>query len=110
MGKNGFRVIPDKIGQKVHNIIIAEENSELHIITGCSVSHAVNSALHLGISEFYVKKGAKIIFTMIHNWSRGMEVRPRSAVIIEDGGVGCRIKFYNHKITQIFTRTFFYLW
>ncbi|NQE06549.1 hypothetical protein C5S32_11830 [ANME-1 cluster archaeon GoMg1] len=76
----------DKIGQKVHNIIIAEEDSELHIITGCSVSHAVNSALHLGVSEFYVKKGAKITFTMIHNWSRGMEVRPRSAVMIEDDG------------------------
>jgi len=80
-------ITSDKIGQKVHNIIIAEENSELHIITGCSVSHAVNSALHLGVSEFYVKRGAKITFTMIHNWSRGMEVRPRSAVIIEDGGV-----------------------
>jgi len=80
-------ITSDKIGQKVHNIVIAEENSELHIITGCSVSHAVNSALHLGVSEFYVKRGAKITFTMIHNWSRGMEVRPRSAVIIEDDGV-----------------------
>lgn len=80
-------ITSDKIGQKVHNIIIAEEDSELHIITGCSVSHAVNSALHLGVSEFYVKRGAKITFTMIHNWSRGMEVRPRSAVVIEDDGV-----------------------
>ncbi len=80
-------ITSDKIGQKVHNIIIAEEDSELHIITGCSVSHAVNSALHLGVSEFYVKKGAKITFTMIHNWSSGMEVRPRSAVVIEDDGV-----------------------
>jgi hypothetical protein len=80
-------ITSNKIRQNVHNIVIAEENSELHIITGCSVSHAVNSALHLGISEFYVKKGAKITFTMIHNWSSGMEVRPRSAVIIEDGGV-----------------------
>ncbi len=79
-------ITSDKIGQKVHNIIIAEEDSELHIITGCSVSHAVNSALHLGVSEFYVKKGAKITFTMIHNWSRGMEVRPRSAVVVEDDG------------------------
>ena len=79
-------ITSDKIGQKVHNIVIAEEYSELHIITGCSVSHAVNSALHLGVSEFYVKKGAKITFTMIHNWSQGMEVRPRSAVVIEDDG------------------------
>ena len=80
-------ITTDNIHQNVHNIIIAEENSELHIITGCSVSHAVKSALHLGISEFYVKKGAKITFTMIHNWSGGIVVRPRSAVMIEDNGV-----------------------
>jgi Fe-S cluster assembly scaffold protein SufB len=80
-------ITADKVRQNVHNIAIAEENSELHIITGCSVSHAVNSALHLGISEFYVKRGAKITFTMVHNWSSGMEVRPRSAVAVEDNGV-----------------------
>jgi len=79
-------ITTDKTGQKVHNIIIAEENSELHIITGCSVAHAVQSALHLGVSEFYVKRGAKITFTMIHNWSGGVEVRPRTAVVIEDDG------------------------
>jgi len=77
----------DKIRQNVHNIIIAEEDSELHIITGCTVSHKVSSALHLGISEFYVKKGAKITFTMVHNWAGKVEVRPRSAVRIEDDGV-----------------------
>jgi len=77
----------DRIRQNVHNIVIAEENSELHIITGCSVSHTVNSALHLGVSEFYVKKGAKITFTMVHNWGGGIEVRPRTAVVVEDDGV-----------------------
>ncbi len=73
--------------EQTHRYFIRlEADSELHIITGCSVSHAVNSALHLGVSEFYVKKGAKITFTMIHNWNRGMEVRPRSAEVIEDDG------------------------
>lgn len=80
-------ITSDTIRQNVHNIAIAEENSELHLITGCSVSHSVNSALHLGVSEFYVKKGAKITFTMVHNWGGGVEVRPRSAVMIEDDGV-----------------------
>jgi Fe-S cluster assembly scaffold protein SufB len=80
-------ITADKVRQNVHNIVIAEENSELHIITGCSVSHSVTTALHLGVSEFYVKPGAKITFTMVHNWSSGMEVRPRSAVRVEDNGV-----------------------
>lgn len=73
--------------QRVHNIIIAEEGSELHIITGCASDHRVEAALHLGVSEFYVKKNARITFTMVHNWVPGMEVRPRSAAVVEEGGV-----------------------
>ena len=61
----------DKVSQNVHNIIIAEEGSELHIITGCSTAPGVASGLHIGVSEFYVKKGATLSFTMIHNWSGG---------------------------------------
>lgn len=76
-----------RVVQRVHNIIIAEEDSELHIITGCASDHRVEMALHLGISEFYVKRNAKITFTMIHNWVPGMDVRPRSGVVIEEGGV-----------------------
>jgi Fe-S cluster assembly scaffold protein SufB len=41
----------------------------------------------VGISEFYVKKGAKLTFTMIHNWAENMAIRPRSATIVEEGGV-----------------------
>jgi len=77
----------ENVGQNVHNIIVVEEDSELHIITGCAVSHEVNTALHLGISEFYVKKGGKLSFTMIHNWGEGVHVRPRSVGTVEEGGV-----------------------
>lgn len=73
--------------QKVHNIIIAEEGSELNIISGCTSHPGVASGLHLGVSEFYVKKNAKLTFTMIHSWESGVEVRPRSASIVEEDGV-----------------------
>ena len=79
----------DKEGlqQTVHNIIIAEEDSELHIITGCATSPHLKKGAHLGISEFYVKKNAKLSFTMIHNWAEDMVVRPRSAARVEEGGL-----------------------
>ena len=74
--------------QHVHNIIIAEEGAELHIISGCaSGAHVGKGGAHYGISEFYVKKNAKISFTMIHNWSEDIEVFPRSASVIEENGV-----------------------
>ena len=73
--------------QKVHNIVIAEENSELHIITGCTSASDKDMGLHLGVSEFYVKKGAKISFTMIHSWAPEIAVRPRTGIIVEEEGV-----------------------
>lgn len=73
--------------QRVHNIIIAEEGSELHIITGCASKRDIGAALHLGVSEFYIKKNAKVTFTMVHNWAEGVDVRPRSAVVVEEGGL-----------------------
>ncbi len=75
------------VAQRVHNIILAEEGAELHIITGCTTSRQVKSALHIGVSEFYVHKNAKITFTMIHNWAREVEVRPRTGIIIKENGI-----------------------
>ncbi|AGW15205.1 SufB/SufD family protein [Megalodesulfovibrio gigas] len=77
----------NQVGQNVHNIIIVEEDSELHIITGCAVAHDAKGAAHMGISEFYIKKGGKLSFTMIHNWGEDTTVRPRSAGVVEEGGV-----------------------
>ena len=72
--------------QRVHNIIIAEEGSKAHIISSCIQHSRVEKASHLGISEFYIKKGAILNFTMIHDWSEQTLVRPRSATLIEDRG------------------------
>jgi hypothetical protein len=72
--------------QRVHNIIVAEEGSKAHIITGCAQHSAAGRSTHLGVSEIYVREGAMLNFTMIHNWSEETVVRPRSAALIEDGG------------------------
>ena len=71
--------------QRVHNIIIAEENSKAHIITSCLQHSNVPKASHLGISEIYVKKGAMLNFTMVHQWSENTMVRPRTATVVQDG-------------------------
>ncbi len=75
------------LAQKSHNIIIAEEGSELHIITGCATGLNEEGGLHLGVSEFYVKRNARITFTMIHTWNPNIAIRPRSGTIIEEKGV-----------------------
>ena len=76
-----------RLAQNVHNIIIAEEGSELHIITGCTTAAKEEPGLHLGVSEFYIKRGAKVTFTMIHSWNPEVAVRPRTTAIVEEDGL-----------------------
>jgi len=75
------------LSQNLHNIVIAEEGSELHVITGCASAAHLRRGLHIGISEFYVKKDAKLSFTMIHHWAEEMMVRARSVGMVEEGGL-----------------------
>ncbi|MEM4474565.1 MAG: SufD family Fe-S cluster assembly protein [Candidatus Bathyarchaeia archaeon] len=72
--------------QRIHNIIIAEENSKAHLITSCLQHSAVGKATHIGVTEVYVKRGAYLNSTMVHQWGDETVVRPRSASIIEEDG------------------------
>jgi uncharacterized protein len=76
----------ERFAQHVHNLVVVEEGASLHIITGCATHPGVRSGLHIGVSEFYVKKGGQLTFTMIHNWGPDVHVRPRTAVMVEEGG------------------------
>ncbi|MDA8140465.1 MAG: SufD family Fe-S cluster assembly protein [Desulfobacteraceae bacterium] len=80
-------IAKEKFAQNVHNVVIAEENSSLQVITGCATSPHLVSGLHVGVSEFYVRKGAQLHFTMIHDWGAQVNVRPRTHVHVEAGGV-----------------------
>lgn len=76
----------DRFAQHVHNLVVVEEGASLHIITGCATHPGVRSGLHIGVSEFYVKAGGQLTFTMVHNWGEDVHVRPRTAVMVEAGG------------------------
>ena len=76
----------DGAGQSIHNIVIVEEGAEMHVLGGCATAHNAHEVAHLGITEYYVEKGGKLTFTMIHNWSETAAVRPRSAGRVETGG------------------------
>jgi len=72
--------------QNVHNIVIVEEEAELHIITGCLTAPHVSKGVHIGVTEAYIKKGGKLHFTMIHRWGKDVIVRPRTAVEVKEDG------------------------
>lgn len=70
--------------QKVHNLIIIEEGAKVYLITGCSASESAKEGFHLGISEFFVKKGGYLNFTMIHSWRDDVSVRPISIAAVQE--------------------------
>ena len=72
--------------QAPHNIIIAEENSEASIITGCAAMKEM-VGLHAGITEIYVGENARVNYIMIHKWNRAMHIRPRTGVLVGRNGV-----------------------
>lgn len=79
-----FLIYSHGLAQNIHNIIVAEEGSEAHIITGCTNYSMTARGLHLGVTEIYVKNNAKLNYTMIHRWGRGLHVRPRTGILMED--------------------------
>jgi hypothetical protein len=74
------------ITQNLHNLVIAEEGAEVHIITGCTTAPHLKKGLHIGVTEVYVEKGATVTSTMLHNWGEEIIVRPRTSVWVEEGG------------------------
>lgn len=80
-------IAEENFAQYVHNLVIVEEGANVHVITGCATSAHLKKGLHVGVSEFYVKKNARLEFTMIHDWGESVSVRPRSVTHVEEGGV-----------------------
>ncbi|HZD43397.1 MAG TPA: SufD family Fe-S cluster assembly protein [Methanomicrobiales archaeon] len=72
--------------QTVHNIFIAREGAEIHLISGCASAAQAVYGSHLGVTEIYVEEKAKVTSTMIHNWTKNISVYPRSAAIVKENG------------------------
>jgi Fe-S cluster assembly scaffold protein SufB len=76
-----------KFRQKVHNIVIVEEDAELYLITGCTSAKETENSYHIGISEFFIHKNGFLNFTMIHSWKEDIEVEPKSIAIVDENGI-----------------------
>ena len=64
-----FRMNAERGGQFEHTLIIADKNSEVSYIEGCSAPRYMTSALHAGCVEIFVGEGAIVRYSSIENWS-----------------------------------------
>jgi Fe-S cluster assembly protein SufB len=81
-----FRMNNPGMGQMEHTIIIADEGSEVVFIEGCSAPFYEITNLHAGAVEIYVKKGARVKYATIQNWSKNTyNLNTKRAIVDEDG-------------------------
>lgn len=81
-----YLINANQFTQCTHNIIIAEEGSEFHLISGCTSNVHIESGRHIGVTEFFVRENAVVTSTMIHSWGKEVEVYPRSAAHVGKNG------------------------
>ena len=81
-----FRLNARGAGQFEHTLIIVDEGADLHFIEGCSAPKYNIANLHAGCVELYVKKGARLRYSTIENWSKNMyNLNTKRALVEEDG-------------------------
>ena len=67
-----FRINAQGMGQFERTLIVAEPDSEVHYIEGCTAAMYQKSMLHAAVVELTAKKGAKIRYITIQNWSKNV--------------------------------------
>jgi Fe-S cluster assembly protein SufB len=67
-----FRINTPDAGQFERTMIIADEGSEAHYVEGCTAPIYTTESFHSGVIEIVVKKGARMRYTTIQNWSNNM--------------------------------------
>lgn len=94
-----FRINAKNAGQFERTLIIAEEGSFVHYVEGCTAPVYAEEALHSAVVEIIVKRGARVRYTTIQNWSRDVYnlVTKRAVAygdsVMEwvDGNIGSRV-------------------
>lgn len=64
-----FRINIENMGQFERTLIIADEGSSVHYVEGCTAPTYSSDSLHSAVVEIIVKKGARVQYTTIQNWS-----------------------------------------
>lgn len=94
-----FRINAKNMGQFERTLIIAEEGSYVHYVEGCTAPVYASDSLHAAVVEIFVKKGARVRYTTIQNWSRDVynlvtkraQVQEEGTMEWIDGNLGSRV-------------------
>lgn len=83
-----FRINAANMGQFERTLIIADEGSYVHYIEGCTAPVYTTDSLHSAVVEIFVKKGARVRYTTIQNWSGNVYNLVTKRMRVETEGFG----------------------
>jgi Fe-S cluster assembly protein SufB len=81
-----FRLNMANIGQFERTLIIADEGAQAHYVEGCTAPIYASDSLHSGVIEIVVKKGARLRYTTIQNWSTNVYNLVTQRSLVHEGG------------------------
>jgi Fe-S cluster assembly protein SufB len=67
-----FRINAKNMGQFERTLIIADEDSYVHYVEGCTAPTYSSDSLHSAVVEIIVHKNARVRYTTIQNWSKNV--------------------------------------
>jgi Fe-S cluster assembly protein SufB len=83
-----FRINAKNMGQFERTLIIADEGSYVHYVEGCTAPIYTTDSLHSAVVEILVKKGARVRYTTIQNWSKNVYNLVTKRMFVEEEGIG----------------------
>jgi len=81
-----FRINSPNFGQFERTLIIAEKGSSVSYFEGCTAPVYKTDSLHAAVVEIIVKKGAKVQYTTIQNWSSNVYNLVTKRAFVEEQG------------------------
>jgi len=80
-----FRINTAELGQFERTLIIIDEGAQAHYVEGCTAPIYSTDSFHSGVIEIVVKKGGRMRYTTIQNWSTNMyNLVTQRALVHED--------------------------
>ena len=81
-----FRMNTRAGGQFEHTLIIADKNSEVVYVEGCSAPVYSENALHAGCVEIHVLENARVRYMSVENWSKNtFNLNTKRAIVQKNG-------------------------
>ncbi|MCL1876854.1 Fe-S cluster assembly protein SufB [Candidatus Saccharibacteria bacterium] len=83
-----FRINIANLGQFERTLIIADEGAEVHYVEGCTAPIYSTDSLHSAVVEVVAKRGSRVRYTTIQNWSTNVVNLTTQRMLVESNAIG----------------------